>query len=81
MVCVLELLRVANTPILDQFQLDEAFLNAKLALILVSVLVHIVQQSASTLGRLLVRKDLGHAHSNAVWSYVSSAKNRLMLAV
>ena len=54
MVCVLRLLWVANAPILDQLQLDEAFLNTKLALVLISELVHIVQKSARTLGRLLI---------------------------
>ena len=85
MVCVLRLLWVANAPILDQLQLDEAFLNTKLALVLISELVHIVQKSARTLGRLLILvlslEYLGHAHSDPVGSNISRAENGLMLAI
>ena len=38
----LGLLRVANAPVLDQLKLDETFLDAELALVLIE-LVHVVE--------------------------------------
>ena len=84
MVGALWLLWIADAPILDQLELDEALLDAKLALILIK-LVHVVEKTptaaCTSTGccRVLLFQNIGHAHTNSIWADIACAKYRLVL--
>ena len=75
-------LRIANTPILDQLELDEAFLDSELALILIELVLVLEHAGGHILVVIILTlNDFGHAHANAIWTNVARAENRIVLLV
>ena len=74
-------LRIANTPILDQLELDEAFLDSELALILIELILVLEHAGGHILVIILTLDDFGHAHANAIWTNVARAENSIVLLV
>ncbi len=77
MVGSLRLVRVAHTPVFDVLKVDEAFLDAELALI--RLILFVVAKQVHIGGRCT--SHLRHAQTDSIWANVACTEQHLMVVL